>query len=477
MYTTIENKVKAYIENNNLLNNISKLYIATSGGADSMAMLAFMRDHASQFQVEVYAAHVNHGIRGETARRDANFVKSYCEKHSIEYTLFDAEADHIQVPKNASEDWARQLRYGYLDTLVRNSQNPDQVAIATAHTLSDQTETLLFRLARGGSGLNGLTGIPAKRGNYIRPFLCLTRAEIEYLVDYYKTSNITDETNLTDDYSRNKIRHYVVPQLKLISDKAEQNIGKAVDRISKANQFIKKYTSDIVESSRNQNKYLWRLDEIQYEDDIIIEEFIMQLFDCYNTDTSSGQYKRETLTVTETYIENIKNYIKSARNSQSNQEEHIGTVNITDYTKIVVTADCIAITDDSIESLEKNIGIGVNTFGCFNAGLLVTKLSYSQFKAECLDKRQLCNYADVDKLDLSTCTLRGKRDGDKFKPACKVGGKVGKFIKRVSYAERNNIPLVTNNQNEVIWLYNIGFTDGYTPVENQTKWVYRFEPI
>lgn len=175
----IENKVKDFITKNGMLKDTDKLYIATSGGADSMALLAFMETHKKEFGIDVGAVHVNHGIRGETARRDADFVRDYCLAHDIEYILFDAEADKVNVPDNASEEWARQLRYNYLDSISKN-----KIKIATAHTLSDQTETILFRLARGGSGLKGLTGIPAKRGNYIRPFLCLCRTEIEQLVEY-----------------------------------------------------------------------------------------------------------------------------------------------------------------------------------------------------------------------------------------------------------------------------------------------------
>lgn len=153
-----QSKVENYILENNMIGGATKVYVATSGGADSMALLATLVEFRNELGIEVGAVHVNHGIRGETARRDANFVKDYCSSYDIEFVLFDAEQDGVKVPENASEDWARQLRYNYFSKLINKTTK-----VATAHTLSDQAETVIFRMTRGGSGLNGLSGIPPVR--------------------------------------------------------------------------------------------------------------------------------------------------------------------------------------------------------------------------------------------------------------------------------------------------------------------------
>ena len=205
----IEKKVLKYIhEKNLLLDGIITVYVATSGGADCMALLAFLRDHMN---LNVVAVHVNHGIRGASADRDQAFVVNYCKNHNIQCIVFNAREDNIEIPEKASEEWARNLRYNYFNTLDMSN-----AVIATAHTATDQVDTVVFRLARG-CGINGLAGIPAKRDNIIRPFLCLTRKETEQLVSYYNTYHVTDESNLTDENARKKIRHHVVPVIKEIA--------------------------------------------------------------------------------------------------------------------------------------------------------------------------------------------------------------------------------------------------------------------
>ena len=131
-----------------------RVIAACSGGADSMALLLFLLRHRRTLEIEVLATHVNHGIRGETARRDADFVADFCRRNGVELFLYDAVQEGIEVPPRPSEDWARGLRYGWFDELAAR----EEAVIATAHTMSDQAETVLFRMARG-TGLHGLTGI------------------------------------------------------------------------------------------------------------------------------------------------------------------------------------------------------------------------------------------------------------------------------------------------------------------------------
>ena len=470
MYVSIVNKVIEYVNKNGMFDNGNKVYVATSGGADSMALLAFLNSNKQAFGIsEVAAAHVNHGIRGETANRDAKFVEAYCKKNNIEYKLFDANEDRVSVPENASEEWARQLRYGYLDTLVKDTSG---VCIATAHTLSDQTETVLFRLARGGCGLKGLTGIPAKRGKYVRPFLCLTRYEIEYLVGYFETSNITDETNLGDEYSRNKIRHNVIPELKKINPDVEYSVGKAVERLDKAAKFISSYANNQLSENRYNGKSgIVYLSAFEDQDDIIVEEMIMQLIS-----SNGGSNPKEQ------HIELLRDKIKEsiAKNNEDeyNQVEHlVYAVEISNRQVVTITNFFVSINDKEEEKIEKNIGIGVNTFGCFGFGVIVTKLSYEQFKNECKDKRGLAWYAGCNKIQLDKCMIRGKNTGDKFKPACKVGGKLTKFIREYPVGCRNSVPIIVNKENnKVIWTHSLGFTDGYTP-DDKSDFVYKFERV
>ena len=221
---TVQRMDEALLDNcrrQGLFKSGDRVIAACSGGADSMALLLFLLRHRRTLEIEVLATHVNHGIRGETARRDADFVADFCRRNGVELFLYDAVQEGIEVPPRPSEDWARGLRYGWFDELAAR----EEAVIATAHTMSDQAETVLFRMARG-TGLHGLTGIPPRRGCYVRPCLCLTRADTEAYCAALGQHYIRDETNDQDVYARNRIRHDAIPALQYANPAAERSIAR-----------------------------------------------------------------------------------------------------------------------------------------------------------------------------------------------------------------------------------------------------------
>ena len=206
-------KVKEAIE----LHGINTLAVAVSGGADSVALLDIMLKLRDEYGFEVIAAHFNHKLRGEESDRDQEFVKSLCNKQCVK--LFCGEGDVLSFAKEqkfSTELAARKMRYDFFETLPAN-------AVATAHTASDNLETVIFNLVRG-SGIGGICGIPPRRGKYIRPLIFCTREEIEKYCSENKLQYVTDSTNLSDDYSRNKIRHNIVPLLKELNPAVENNV-------------------------------------------------------------------------------------------------------------------------------------------------------------------------------------------------------------------------------------------------------------
>ncbi len=187
---------------------------AVSGGADSVCMLYLMCEAAEKHRIRVCAAHYEHGIRGEESLRDANFVEELCKTLNVPLLT-----EHGNVPAWAAEnrlgteEAARRLRYEFLD---RAAKKLDCDYIATAHNADDNAETMIFNLTRG-TGAKGLQGIPERRGNIIRPMLGISRKEIESYLDKIDAAHVEDSTNASDDYSRNLIRHGVMPVLKKIN--------------------------------------------------------------------------------------------------------------------------------------------------------------------------------------------------------------------------------------------------------------------
>ena len=170
----------------------------------------------------VVVAHFNHKMRGEESDRDARFVESYCAEHNLEFVLGEANgALH-------SEEEAREARYAFLE---KAAEEHGCSLIATAHNKDDNAETVLLNLTRG-AGTKGLCGIPKQRGNIIRPILDMSREEVLAYNEANGIPHVEDSTNAGDDYSRNIIRHRVLPVLKEINPRV-------VDAIWRTSQILR----------------------------------------------------------------------------------------------------------------------------------------------------------------------------------------------------------------------------------------------
>ncbi len=199
----------------NMLDGKSSVLVGFSGGTDSSLLLALL----SQIDgLTVYAAHLNHMIRGEEADRDELFCRDFCGKLGIK--LFVKHSDIPCLSKKLGiglEEAARQERYSFFDETVK--ENSIDV-IATAHNASDNAETLLFNLIRG-CGPNGLCGIPPVRGNIIRPLILCTKDEINDECQNKNIPYVIDSTNSDTDYTRNYIRHKLIPPIKKLNPSFE----------------------------------------------------------------------------------------------------------------------------------------------------------------------------------------------------------------------------------------------------------------
>ncbi len=188
--------------------------VALSGGADSVSLLLAMQMIARERGILLSACHFNHRIRGAESDRDQSFCEQLCRSFGI--TLFSDSYDVVAYSKKKSlslEEGARQCRYEFFLSLVKNNGIE---LVATAHTLDDNAETVIFNLARG-SGSFGGAGILPVRDIFIRPLLCVSREEVEDFLRCNNQSFVTDSTNKDECYSRNFIRAQIMPLLKRIN--------------------------------------------------------------------------------------------------------------------------------------------------------------------------------------------------------------------------------------------------------------------
>ena len=245
-------KIKAIraIERHQMLHPGDTVLVALSGGADSMALLHVLYSLKDEYNIGIVAAHFNHGIRGEEAKRDENFCVEVCKSLGAELFVGSADIPALAEEKGLGiEECGRKERYAFFDRIAPEAK------IATAHTLSDCEETFLFNLARGAS-LKGLGSIPPVRDNIIRPLIYCSRSDIENYCAENKISFVTDSTNSSDEYTRNSIRHNIVPQLKKINPSFDTAFERCLSNLREDEELLDVLSVSVLENARAENGWL-----------------------------------------------------------------------------------------------------------------------------------------------------------------------------------------------------------------------------
>ena len=253
-----------------------RILVALSGGADSVALLLSLKKFVPV--ISLYACHVNHMLRGEEADRDMFFAKELCEKNGILLeTLKTDVAAYAKASGLSTELAARNVRYRFFEEVCKKHGINK---VATAHTLSDNAETVLFNLTRG-TGLQGLCGIPPIRElcegiTLIRPLIYVKRSDVEAFLDSISQGYVTDSSNLTDDYTRNYFRHSIIPLLKNVNPSFEESLGKTCSSLYKAQRFIDNAAEVSITNE---------ISELSRLDDCVLANVVMKLYSDYSENT------------------------------------------------------------------------------------------------------------------------------------------------------------------------------------------------
>ncbi len=253
-------KVYDYIKHNNMLERQQTIVLGVSGGADSMSLLSILLDLRKEYELNLVVVHINHGLRGEEANQDMNYVENFCRDKNIEFRkkIYDigriAKENHI-----STEEAGRIKRYEAFYEVLCEYENVlgNKGKIAVAHNMDDSSETVLFNLFRG-TGLKGLTGIPPARDNIIRPLLCVSRKEIEEYLAAKCIEYRTDKTNFEDEYTRNKIRLNLLPYIEEnINIRAKEHIQKSANMLSEIDDYLdeqgKKAYEKVITKSKDES--------------------------------------------------------------------------------------------------------------------------------------------------------------------------------------------------------------------------------
>ena len=444
-----------------------RLAAAVSGGADSMALLLLLRALQPEFGYTLSACHVNHGLRGGAADRDEAFVRQACGALGVPLRVFHAAelADAVDAPPpHAGEDWARRLRYACFAQLLAGGID----CIATAHTATDQAETLLFRLARG-TGLHGAGGIRPKRPGYCRPLLGLTRAETEALCAAFGQGWVTDETNESNAYARNRLRHGAVPALRSVNDAAEENLARFCEKAAQADAYFAQKAEALLMDAclSDTDPVCWRLEPLAAADAPILE-------------TALHRLAAPVRDPEEKYIRLLAQLVQQGS----------GAVQLTGKVRFCA-ADGVLRQETQAESA----GWDADAAAAFTAALqagkparmplpggktLTARVFPADFeeKIQVVHKKDLKNRADYARITTlyTSLVLRSRLPGDRFRPAGRgVSKELRKWMNEAGVPARlrDTLPLLADGSN-VLWVCGAGFAEGLAP-DAESKWLLQLE--
>lgn len=423
----VKNKLLEAINHSNMLEGTADVLVGFSGGADSVCLLHALHSLSEELNFTVRAAHVNHNIRGDEAKHDELFCESFCKERSIPFEKYSFNCvEEAKRGKESLEECGRRVRYGFFESLCTQ-----QSKIATAHNANDNAETVIFNLSRGSS-IKGVCGIPAIRGNIIRPLIYCTREEIEGYCAENNLQYVTDSTNLCDDYTRNKIRHNILPVMSSLNSGAISNITAFCENAQVTADFI----------SAEAHKAL---------EDAFIEENV------YNAEILKRLHKavlREAISIA---------FFQFANTSIDHRkiEAVISLVHNTGRTQLYGEKSAEVVKNRlrfynsshySVDGVIEVSGVGKYDFGNFS-------ITVSEFTdcSEKLNNHLSDNLIDCDKIN-GRLFLRAKADGDKITLKRR---NVTKSLKKlfnennIPVEQRKNFPVLCDNEG-VVWVYKFG---------------------
>lgn len=418
---TVHTKALAAMRREQMLPPGASVAVGLSGGADSIALLHLLLSLREELSLcEVTAVHIHHGLRGEEADRDQRFVEELCARWSVPLTVHRCDVAALAAEQHIGvEEAGRTVRYERFEAEATRIDG----YIATAHTASDNAETVLLHLCRG-TGLHGLAGIPPVRGRIVRPLIDCTREEIEVYCAEHNLSFVTDSTNADVAYARNRIRQLVMPQLRAINPQVEAAITRL---ISRAREWDARLALQIQTA----------LQEAMAGEDTYRREVLLTL----NPDVQAA----------------VLRYLLGEHGRQRGSEKHIrlasdllvhgGRLSVPGGRLMTVTGEYVRFAAES-EPLSAFCYDGVIPGGSWQVGseiwqlLCLSREDYEQ-KLN-ISKIGFSNACDYGKIIGSLC-LRQRLEGDRYRPAGRDCGKTLKKLfneAKMPTSERAAVPVL-----------------------------------
>ena len=441
-----------------------KVLVGVSGGTDSIVLLHVLHWFSRIQNYNLIVVHVNHMARGKDSDADSDFVESIANKLKLPFYLkkIDVEIERLQL-KTSFQDAARIIRYQFFEETL---QSVGANKVALGHSADDQVETILMNILRG-TGLKGLTGIPQVRGSIIRPFLGIHRKDLEIYLKKNDFSFRDDSSNSDKKYLRNRIRHELIPHLETYNPGIKKSLKEMSGIAREEDSLLSQMTSDIFIQKIgecNEKNIVWNIEDFQSYPSALRKRLVREIF-CRITGDMQA--------ITGYHVQQIINLFNSPKAGKIINIPRGVTVTCS-YESVLFSKLIGGISEN--EPLVTPIVVpGITELLEGHIRRVKTKIFSDKKVLSSLDPGRQA-FFDLGKTGF-VIQARFFRKGDRFNPLGMTGNKKLKsfFIdQKVPQSMRSKIPILTNADDDIIWVYGQRISHLYR-VTDKTKKVLLIE--
>ena len=442
----MENKVRGYINENRMIESGDVVLAGVSGGGDSMTMLKLLKGFQREYGFFLKVIHVHHGIRGAEADRDREFVENICREWEIPCQAYRYDVPALSLKyKMGHEETGRLVRKEAFAAEQKSFEaQGKRVRIALAHNRDDLAETMLHNLSRG-SGLRGLAAMRPVAAEIIRPVLCLGRKEIDHYLEEKQIPFIQDSTNLTDEYTRNRIRHHILPLMEQeINQRASEHMAEMAGIAAQAEDYLQSEGRRLLVQCGDEAEGYVLADMFWEQAEILKSYAVMEAF-------ARLAHKRKDFTFT--HVKNVLEMEKRQTGSYISLPYNLMAEKRYEGVWIGVKGD-----EEMWKSRQKNPASvdkaqNISVPGSVSYGNGILKAEIFPYEGQKIEEKPYTKWFDYDKIESNLC-IRTRNTGD-YLVVNDQGNrkKVNRYMidEKIPAKLRDEIPLVACGP-EVMWM-------------------------